>query len=324
MSAKSTASKSHTWTSRLQSPNLRCPAERLCSSLTVEIRWIGHDNQRRFLQLSSGHVRTHWPSNLFWQPAKHGKPWALAQGRGMFLSGTAPQLKTVQKKLLAEAFRYGLRRAYGLYVVDLIGFGEDDFDSGSIAILSKVKASVETVRTARPKWTSCGTTRPLADGKNERARRISGKSYDILWYALIMSQCPILFQVAGYSRYPDVKADLIHSRRLWVPGSDLTKAFLKQVGWDLVVLICWDVSMRKIDVQYLCHLSKEFIRLFVDLLQVLVFVHLRLNKFSPLPALASQLLWKRHRKNSKFSILTSAGIPKPRCSISWSWGFRRS
>lgn len=66
-------------------------------------------------------------------------------------------------------------------VVDLIGFGEVDFDSASLSIQSKVKASVKTVRNARPKWTSCGTTRPLADGKNERERRISRKSYDMLW-----------------------------------------------------------------------------------------------------------------------------------------------
>lgn len=43
-------------------------------------------------------------------------PWALAEGRGMFFSGTAPQLKMVQKKLLAEVFRYGLRRADSLHV----------------------------------------------------------------------------------------------------------------------------------------------------------------------------------------------------------------
>ena len=85
MSAKSTASKSHTWTSRSQSPNLRCPAEKLCSSLTVEIRWISHDNQRRFLQLSSGHVKTHWASNLFLGACKTWKTRGrLLRGEGCF------------------------------------------------------------------------------------------------------------------------------------------------------------------------------------------------------------------------------------------------
>ena len=64
------------------------------------------------------------PSIFFWQLAKHGKPWALAQGHGMFFGGTAPQLKMAQKKLLAEVFRDGLQHAYSLYVmIDLIQFG---------------------------------------------------------------------------------------------------------------------------------------------------------------------------------------------------------
>lgn len=183
MSAKSTASKSHTWTSRLQSPNLRCPAERLCSSLTVEIRWISHDNQRRFWQLSSGHVKTHWASNLFWEPAKHGKPVGACWGaRDVFQwYSSSAQNGTEEAFGWSVQIRTTTCWQFTCTVVDLIGFGEVDFDSASLSIQSKVKASVKTVRNARPKWTSCGTTRPLADGKNERERRISRKSYDMLW-----------------------------------------------------------------------------------------------------------------------------------------------
>ncbi len=89
--------------------------------------------------------------------------------------------------------------------------------------------------------------------------------------------------------------------------------------------MCWDVCIDAyqmclfgfvktfqccIDVHCLCHLSKEFIHLFVDLLQVIVVVNACLNKFSPLPlALASQLLWRKRHKNKVTPLLAAPWIP---------------